>query len=206
LTGRNFLARAGILTPIKDRSAERRLMASVKLKGDVVMTAKSIEVKHSNNNVPAPAAGSEFWNAFRREVESVFDRFSNGIDVWKPFGNVERLWPGNGLISLAMDIGEDDKAYSVSAELPGLDEKNINVSVKGGALVIEGEKRQEKEEKGKDNYLSERSYGSFKRSFSLPDDVDADKVKAEFAKGVLTVTLPKTAAAQSARKIEVKAA
>jgi len=87
-----------------------------------------------------------------------------------------------------------------------MDEKDVSVCVKGGALVIEGEKRQEKEEKGKDSYLSERSYGAFRRNFTLPDEVDAEKVKAQFAKGVLTVTLPKTAAAQSARKIEVKAA
>ncbi|HWA88745.1 MAG TPA: Hsp20/alpha crystallin family protein [Rhizomicrobium sp.] len=168
------------------------------------MTAKSIEVKH--NRVPAPANGNDIWQAFRQEVESVFDRFAGGLDAWKPFANIERLWPRNGFIPLAMDIDETDAAYTVSAELPGLAEKDVNVSVKGGALVIEGEKRQEKEEKGKDSYLSERSYGAFKRSFTLPDDVDAAKVNAAFAKGVLTVTLPKTAAAQTARKIEIKAA
>jgi HSP20 family protein len=168
------------------------------------MTAKPIDVK--NNHFPTPANGNDIWQAFRQEIESVFDRFAGGIDAWNPFGNIERLWPRNGLISLAMDIDEDDKAYTLSAELPGMDEKDVSVSVKGGTLVIEGEKRQEKEEQSKDRYLSERSYGAFKRSIALPDDVDAAKVDAAFAKGVLTVTLPKNAAAQSARKIDVKAA
>jgi HSP20 family protein len=179
-------------------------MAAVGFQGDNVMTAKPIEVKHSH--VPAPANGNDIWQAFRQEIESVFDRFADGLDAWKPFANIERLWPRNGFISLAMDIDETDAAYTLSAELPGMDEKDVNVSVKGDALVIEGEKRHEQEEKGKDSYLSERSYGAFKRSFTLPDGVDADKVQARFAKGVLTVTLPKTAAAQTARKIEIKAA
>jgi HSP20 family protein len=166
------------------------------------MNTNPIEVKHSN----VPVAANDVWQAFRQEVESVFDRFADGFGTWRPFGNVAHLWPRGDFVPLAMDVGEDDKAYTVSAELPGLDEKDVTVSVKGGALVIEGEKRREKEHKDKDSYLSERSYGAFKRSFALPDDVDSGKVKADFAKGVLTVTLPKSAAAQSARKIEVKAA
>ena len=170
------------------------------------METKPVEVKGSTS---LPAGTNDVWQAFRREIESVFDRFSDGFGTFsrKPFGNMERLWPRmSNIVSLAMDVTEDEKAYTVSAELPGMNEKDVAVSVKGNALVIEGEKRQEKEEKGKDTYLSERSYGAFKRSFTLPDDVEAGKVKAQFAKGVLTVTLPKTAAAQNARKIEVKAA
>lgn len=155
-----------------------------------------------------PADATDAWRSFRGEIENVFDRFSNGFGAfsWRPFGNIERLWPRDGFVPLAMDVTEGDKGYMLSAELPGIDEKNVGVSVKGDALVIEGEKSQEKEEKNKDSYLSERSYGSFKRCFALPEDVDPDKIKAQFAKGVLTVTLPKTAVAQNARKIDVKAA
>ena len=107
----------------------------------------------------------------------------------------------------AVDIAESEKAYEITAELPGMDEKNIEVKVTDGSLTIKGEKQEEKEEKEKDYYLQERRYGSFERSFELPESVDPDKIEASFKKGVLTVTLPKKAEAQKpAKKIEVKAA
>jgi HSP20 family protein len=94
----------------------------------------------------------------------------------------------------------------VTAELPGMDEKNIEVKVSNGDLLIKGEKEEEKEEKKKDYYLQERHFGSFERRFRVPEGVDADKIEASFKKGVLTVTLPKTAEAQKAeKKIAVKA-
>ena len=107
----------------------------------------------------------------------------------------------------AVDVTEKEKAYEITAELPGLAEKDVEVKVANGALTIKGEKREEKEEKEKDYYLSERRYGSFSRSFRLPEGVDADRIEASFAKGVLTISLPKTAEAQSKeKKIEIKAA
>ena len=91
--------------------------------------------------------------------------------------------------------------------MPGLDEKNIDVKFADGVLTIKGEKQEEKEEKKKDYYLHERSYGSFHRAFQVPAGVDGDKIEASFNKGVLTVTLPKSAQAQKAeKKITVKAA
>ena len=105
----------------------------------------------------------------------------------------------------AIDMSEDEKAYKISAELPGIDAKDIDVSVSGDMLVLKGEKRQEKEEKDKNYHFSERAYGSFQRAFELPSSVDRNKVAADFSKGVLTITLPKTAEAQKpAKKIEVK--
>ena len=107
----------------------------------------------------------------------------------------------------AIDMSEDEKAYKISAELPGLDAKDVDVSVSGNMLVLKGEKRQEKEEKDKNYYFSERAYGSFQRTFELPASVDRDKVAADFSKGVLTITLPKTPEAQKPqKKIEVKSA
>ena len=91
----------------------------------------------------------------------------------------------------AVDIAEKDKAYEITAELPGLDEKNIDVKVANGMLTIRGEKKEEKEEKKKDYYLSERRYGSFERRFQIPEGVESDKIEASFKKGILTVTLPK---------------
>lgn len=133
----------------------------------------------------------------------MFNRFSKRFS----FPSREPFWTNDAeLTAPAVDLTEDDKTYKVTAELPGMDEKDIDVTVSGGALVIKGEKKEEKEEKDKNYYLSERSYGSFRRSFSLPEGVDQDKITANFAKGVLTVTLPKTADAQKAqKKIEVKA-
>ena len=88
-----------------------------------------------------------------------------------------------------------------------MDEKNVEVKFADGVLTIKGEKQEQKEEKKKDYYLSERSYGSFQRSFQAPDGIDSDKIEATFKNGVLTVTMPKSAEAQkSAKKITVKAA
>jgi HSP20 family protein len=102
----------------------------------------------------------------------------------------------------AVDVAE---AYVIKAELPGLDEKNIEVKVANGVLSIKGEKHEEKEEKEKDYYRRERSFGSFERSFQLPDNIEDDKIEANFKNGVLSVTLPKSAEAQQqAKKIEVK--
>ena len=106
-----------------------------------------------------------------------------------------------------VDLAEPDTAYEITAELPGLDEKNIEVNLANGGITIKGQKKEEVEEKKKDYYVSERSYGSFERYFDLPDGVDADNIGATFKNGVLKVTMPKTAEAQKpAKKIEVKAA
>ena len=91
--------------------------------------------------------------------------------------------------------------------MPGIDEKNVEVKLANGLLTIKGEKQDEKEEKKKDYYMRERSFGSFERTFQVPDGVDSDKIDASFKKGVLTVTLPKSVEAQkSEKKIAVKAA
>src|ERR1051326_3592239 len=154
----------------------------------------------------------DVWQSFRKEIDRVFDRFGSGVEVsWmrhmfdlQPFGGYQASLEVN---VPAADVTEDDKAFMITAELPGLDEKNIEVSLSGKQLTLKGEKRQEKEEKDKNCYLSERSYGSFQRSFPLPDGVDTDKIAATFDKGVLTVTLPKTAEVQKQqKKIEIKAA
>ena len=99
-----------------------------------------------------------------------------------------------------MDIAEHETAYEITAELPGMDESNIDVKFSDGTLTIKGEKKDEREEKQKDYHLSERRYGSFQRSFGVPDGVDADNIEAHFKNGVLTVTLPKRPEAQKSEK------
>jgi len=161
------------------------------------------------------AAALRPWRPFenlRREIDQLFDDFGGG--VWRsPFGrslfDVQPFWQRESTWTAvpAVDIAETEKAYEIAAELPGMDEKNIEVKFADGVLTIKGEKREEKEEKKKDYYLSERSFGSFQRAFQVPDGVDTDKIEASFQKGVLTVTLPKSAEAQkAAKKIDVKAA
>ena len=154
---------------------------------------------------PARTGLLEPWQSFRSEMDRLFDRMSSGFGL-PSFGRLfetERAFPAS---VPAVDISEDEKAYTIEAELPGLEEKDIEVTATGDMLVLKGEKKQEREEKKKDYYLSERSYGSFQRSFALPDGVDQGKITASFSKGVLKVTLPKTAEArEQRRKIEVKA-
>jgi HSP20 family protein len=105
----------------------------------------------------------------------------------------------------AVDIVEGDKAYEVTADLPGYDDKNVEVKVGAGRLTIKGEVQAETEENKPDYHLRERYAGSFERSFGIPQGVDADRIEASFRKGVLTVTLPKKPGAQGpAKKVKVK--
>jgi HSP20 family protein len=161
------------------------------------------------------SSGLQTWHpieSLRREVDRIFEDFDR--DFWRAplrrsFQDIEPVLR-RGLswgASPAIDIVDKNEAYQVVAELPGMDEKNVEVKLVNGSLTIKGEKRDEKEEKKKDYYLHERSFGSFERSFALPDEVDADKIEASFSKGVLTVTLPKKPeAVKPEKKIEVRAA
>jgi HSP20 family protein len=170
-------------------------------------SAKKLPVQKGKAPAPASKASSPLEN-LRREVDRLFDQFN--LPEWRmPFGRgFELSWPQvDWQIAPAMDLVEKDGRYEVTAELPGIDEKNVEVKVANGTLSIKGEKSEEKEEHEKEYHLSERRYGSFHRSFRIPEGVDANKIEASFAKGVLTVTLPKTAEARkSEKKIAVKAA
>ena len=172
------------------------------------------EKKSAATTAPAPAApgGLSHFDSLRQEIDRLFDEFHPFS--WRfPAGRPSRLfdieWPRREAwqIAPAMDLAEKDGEYEITAELPGMDEKNVEIKLSDGVLTIKGEKSEEKEEKDKEYHLSERRYGSFQRSFQVPDSVDADKIEATFAKGLLTVKLPKTAEAKkSAKKINVKAA
>jgi len=165
-----------------------------------------VEVKKSAP--PAQTNVPDVWQSFRSEMDRLFDRFGSGFGFpsLRRMVDIEPAWRSSFSISTpAIDMSEDEKAYKIAAELPGIDATDIDVSVTGDMLVLKGEKRQEKEEKDKNYHFSERSYGSFQRAFELPESVDRNKVAADFSKGVLTITLPKTTEAQRpAKKIEVK--
>ena len=164
---------------------------------------------------PAVSRAVQAWHpleSLRREIDRLFEDFDTGL--WRsPFRrsmfNVEPFWRRELSFAgvPAVDITESEKAYEVTAELPGMDEKNIEVKLASGNLTIKGEKREEKEEKKKDYYLNERHFGSFERQFRVPESVDPDKIEAIFKKGVLTVTLPKRPEAQKPeKKVNIKAA
>jgi HSP20 family protein len=176
--------------------------------------AAKLAVKNEGNKpqAGAPVPRRETWpfERLRSEIDRLFDDF--GAGPWRSafrraVFDVEPFWRGEiswGKVP-AVDIAETAKGYEITAELPGIDEKNVEVKFADGMLTIKGEKKDEKEEKKENYYLSERSYGSFQRSFRVPDGVDADKVEAAFKNGVLTVTLPKTPEAQKIEKrIEIK--
>ena len=167
--------------------------------------ATKVPVKTQKGEAAKGHAENRPLETLRRQVDHLFDDFQRGY--WHlPFRrsvlDVEPYWRGDVAFSAvpAVDIVEKDTGYTVTTELPGVAEGDIDVKFSDGMLTITGEKREEKEEKKKDYFLSERRYGSFKRSFRVSDGIDADKIEAIFKNGVLTVTLPKTAEAQKKSK------
>jgi len=123
------------------------------------------------------------------------------------FGADSRLpvLSGNAAFAPRIDVKEDDVSYEISAELPGLEEKDIELSVSDGALVLRGEKSDASEEKEGKYFRQERIYGRFERAFHLPDGVEADKIEAKFKNGVLAIRLPKKEEAKKVvRQVEVK--
>ena len=148
------------------------------------------------------------WQPFevlRKQVDRLFNDFQTGFlqaPFFRPLPDIESFWRRDlGFnVTPAIDIVEKDKAFEVTAELPGLDAKNIDLQLSDGMLTIKGEKQEEKEEKTKDRYVSERRYGSFRRTLQVPGSVDAEKIEANYKGGVLTVTLPKSSEAQKQPK------
>ncbi|HYD29499.1 MAG TPA: Hsp20/alpha crystallin family protein [Azospirillaceae bacterium] len=151
----------------------------------------------------------------RAQMDRVFDSFMNAFQplslMRPPMAMGEFMRPmmmGMGMeMSPRVDIAETEDSLTITADLPGLDENDIDVTIANGALTLRGQKKAEREERKQNYHLMERSYGTFNRSFRLPDTVDPEKVDARFDKGVLTVTLPKTEAGRSQiRRIQINRA
>ncbi|HMA16647.1 MAG: Hsp20/alpha crystallin family protein [Bacteroidota bacterium] len=140
----------------------------------------------------------------QREVDRVFESF------WSGFGTPSLLRENGGALAgitldVKIDASEDDKAYHVTAELPGLSEKDVEVTFADNTLTISGEKKEEKEVKEENYHRRERSFGSFRRAFTLPAEVDEEKISASFKDGVMTIDLPKSQQAQKkAKKITIE--
>ncbi len=170
-----------------------------------VESKTNVALKKEEESGQALPAGWEPFDTLRRQVDRMFEDFGRGFGLWRPFGRSPidlPSWPAGEFWGKtpAVDLVEKDKEYEISAELPGMDANNIDVKLANGVLTIKGEKKEEKEEKKKDYYLSERRFGSFQRSFQLPDGIVEDKIEANFDKGVLTIKLPKGADTQKPEK------
>ncbi len=176
------------------------------------MAKQSVEKQETEGKVPTRRAAAEHpISELRRQMDRLFEDFTRG---WGWPSIARWRWPGEaldvgrapgGVLPVDLDVSEDDKAVLVKADLPGMDKDDVDISIDNGMLTIRGEKKEEREEQERDYYVAERHYGSFRRSFRLPESVDEDKVSASFKQGVLEVTLPKRPEAQrKAKKIEVK--
>jgi HSP20 family protein len=133
----------------------------------------------------------ELFDAMLRGWPSVFGSRGGGASPLSTMGHD---------FAPRVDTSETEKAYEVSVELPGVEEKDIKLSIDNDTLTISGEKKSSREDKQRNYHVSECSYGSFQRSFTLPDNVAQDKIAAAFDKGVLKVTLPKTAPTASKQR------
>jgi HSP20 family protein len=151
-----------------------------------------------------PANREDFYDpfvTFRREVDRMFDDFFSGVGA-----RATQHWGGGFGVVPTVDVTDAEKEMVVTAELPGLDEKDFEVTLSGDVLTIKGEKKEETENRNGGAYYVERRFGSFSRSVRLPFTVEDGQIDAKYDKGVLTVRVPKPAEAQRpVRRIEVKA-
>lgn len=149
-------------------------------------------------SVPVRREEYDPFEVFQRDMNDLFENFFRGIQR-------EPLALRGGAFSPRVDVLENDEEIRVTAELPGMDEKDIELSLSRDALTLKGEKKEGKEDVGKNYYRMERSYGSFNQIIPLPVEIDTEKVEAHFKKGVLTVKLPKTARAikEGSKKVPI---
>lgn len=139
------------------------------------------------------------WDPFR-EMEDMFDRYTRALS-WPRRGHQEVLSSGDW--APRVDIVETEKAFTIKAEVPDVRKEDVKVTIDNGVLTVRGERKQEKEEKNKKFHRIERYYGSFSRSFTLPDNVDEAKIDATFKDGMLNLDIPKTEASKP-KAIDVK--
>ncbi|WP_417319632.1 Hsp20/alpha crystallin family protein [Emcibacter sp.] len=164
------------------------------------MTDKVTETKVPESS-PEESSFFHPLTSLRRDIDQLFGDYGRG---WGTFFH-RPLNVGKFSLNPSTDITETDESFEISIELPGLEEKDVVLSLKDNVLTLKGEKKEEREEKKTDYHLTERSYGSFQRSFTLPSNVDPDAIHADFHKGVMTIVLPKTEVQEpEKRTIDIK--
>lgn len=141
----------------------------------------------------------------RREMDRLFENAFRGFGPSAFRSEFFTPLTASGLLMPQVDIGASDKEYTITVEVPGVDEKDVKIEIANNTMTVRGEKKQEKEEKNKNYYRVERSYGSFQRLLSLPEDVNQEDIKATFKNGVLTIKMPrKTLPKSNVKQIEIK--
>jgi len=159
---------------------------------------KLLPWKKENKNLPARQQQDPFM-ALQHEMNRLFSDFSTGFGMEPWSEEMTHGWVPS------VNVAETDKDVTITAELPGMEEQDIDVSLTNDVLTLKGEKKSESEDKGKNFYRSERHYGAFHREVQLPAEVESDKAEAKFKNGVLAITLPKSKTAQQqVKKIAVK--
>ena len=139
--------------------------------------------------------------SLQREMNSLFDNFFRGFDL-APRGLAAGAM---GIFSPSIDVKENDKEFIIKAELPGVEEKDIDVTVTNDSVTIKGEKKEEKEDKDKNYYYMERSYGSFSRVIPLEAEIESNKAEASFKNGILDIKIPKNQSAKAkGTKVPIK--
>jgi HSP20 family protein len=164
---------------------------------------RSITVRRNGQNgngLPSLYSGSPLWD-LHREMDRLFDNVFQRFNTYLPdISNSVMLKP-------SVDIRESKKNYKITVEVPGVEESDVKLEFSDGTLTISGEKKHEKEEKDDNYHCVERSYGSFRRVLSLPEDINPDAIEAKFKNGVLTITVPRKQMAKpkdETRMIEIK--
>jgi HSP20 family protein len=143
------------------------------------------------------------FQSFRTEMDRLFDSFLGGVPS---LAGLRQSFP-EAQMTPTMDVKENEKEIVVKADLPGMDERDINLTIHNGVLSLRGEKKSEHTDQRDNYHVMERSYGSFQRSIRLPETINEDKAEARFDKGVLTITLPKRPEmVGTQKKIEIKGA
>lgn len=156
--------------------------------------------KNDQSDRFTPAMSADPFQSVRNEIDRVFDGF-----LGRRSGEAGGLFAQRAMpVMPSIDVAENEAAIRIEAELPGMAEGDVDVSLKDGVLSIQGEKKSERDETKDDVHLTERSYGRFQRSFRVPDTVDQDQIEAKMENGVLHITLPKRPdAVQSEKKIPI---
>lgn len=142
----------------------------------------------------------DIFTELHRQMNQLFQNFIDEMEMPSLFGRMDKEL----MVRPKFDVVESAKAIEITGELPGLDEKDVEILLDENILTVSGEKKHEEERKDKNCHLLERSFGSFQRSFALPSGIVPDKITAEFKKGVLKITIPKTGEApKEAKKIHI---
>ena len=156
-------------------------------------------------NIGTPGFARDPFASFRREMDRLFDDFFAPAEA-RSFGGSAQQAGGRGVWP-SLDVDETEQAYTITAELPGVDPQDVQLELRDNALVLRGEKRSERNEEDGGRRYAERSYGRFERVVPLPSEVDSEQIEASYDNGLLRVVLPKTAQVRDrTRRIEIRGA